>query len=170
MNIWLPQIFSFCLTYCPTISVIWFGTCVFYECMLSKLIIQKDLVLLNVCCSEYEWKIQATHWENVSSGVCLAWPQGYEAFFMLNSAEHKIYPANIKLLIFENSFLLNIGEHENFPANEYEIFIFISRENFMLSWVEHEKSFITSGPGPTLWVISVSNPNRKAVQHADALL
>ena len=26
------------------------------------------------------------------------------------------------------------------------IFIFISRENFMLSWVEHEKSFITSGP------------------------
>ena len=27
------------------------------------------------------------------------------------------------------------------------IFIFISRENFMLSWVEHEKSFITSEPG-----------------------
>ena len=26
------------------------------------------------------------------------------------------------------------------------IFIFISRENFILSWVEHEKSFITSGP------------------------
>ena len=26
------------------------------------------------------------------------------------------------------------------------IFIFISRENFMLSGVEHEKSFITSGP------------------------
>ena len=25
------------------------------------------------------------------------------------------------------------------------IFIFISKENFMLSWVEHEKSFITSG-------------------------
>ena len=24
------------------------------------------------------------------------------------------------------------------------IFVFISRENFMLSWVEHEKSFITS--------------------------
>ena len=24
---------------------------------------------------------------------------------------------------------------------------FISRENFMFSWVEHEKSFITSGPG-----------------------
>ena len=26
------------------------------------------------------------------------------------------------------------------------IFIFISRENFMLSWVEHENSFITSEP------------------------
>ena len=28
------------------------------------------------------------------------------------------------------------------------IFIFISRENFMLSWVEHEKRFMSSGPGP----------------------
>ena len=27
------------------------------------------------------------------------------------------------------------------------IFVFISKENFMLSGVEHEKSFITSGPG-----------------------
>ena len=27
-----------------------------------------------------------------------------------------------------------------------EIFIFISRENSMFSWVEHEKRFITSGP------------------------
>ena len=27
------------------------------------------------------------------------------------------------------------------------IFMFISRENFMLSLFEHEKSFITSGPG-----------------------
>ena len=39
----------------------------------------------------------------------------------------------------------NIAEHENFPANKYENFIFISREIFMLSWVEHEKSFITQG-------------------------
>ena len=44
------------------------------------------------------------------------------------------------------------AEHEIFSANKYEtivgIFIFISRENFMLSWVEHEKKgFITSGPG-----------------------
>ena len=27
------------------------------------------------------------------------------------------------------------------------IFIFMSRMNFMLSWVEQEKSFIISGPG-----------------------
>ena len=27
------------------------------------------------------------------------------------------------------------------------ILTFMSRKNFMLSWVEHEKSFITSGPG-----------------------
>ena len=30
------------------------------------------------------------------------------------------------------------------------IFIFISRENFMLSWVEHEKSFMISGPDQCL--------------------
>ena len=34
------------------------------------------------------------------------------------------------------------------------IFIFISRENFMLNWVEHEKSFITSGPDqPAQWIL-----------------
>ena len=57
---------------------------------------------------------------------------------------------NLKLLAIANSFLLNIAEQEHFSANKYEnvnIFIFISRENFMLSCVEHEKSFITSGPG-----------------------
>ena len=44
---------------------------------------------------------------------------------------------NLKLLKIANSFLLNIAEHEHFSANKYEaivgIFIFISRENFMLS-------------------------------------
>ena len=49
-----------------------------------------------------------------------------------------------------------IAEHENFSANGYKmpdryempvtggVFIFIRRENFMLSWVEHEKRFIIS--------------------------
>ena len=70
----------------------------------------------------------------------MARPIGYKTFFMLNSAEHEICPANnLKLLIIANSFLLNIAEHENFSANKYENanycwhFIFISRENFMLS-------------------------------------
>ena len=65
----------------------------------------------------------------------LIWPWGYKTFFMLNSAEHEIFSAK--------SFLC--------------IFIFISRENFMLSWVEHEKSFITSGPGSALFVFQYVN-------------
>ena len=45
---------------------------------------------------------------------------------------------DLKLLKTANSFLLNIAEHENFSANKYEnaivgTYIFISRENFMLS-------------------------------------
>ena len=64
---------------------------------------------------------------------------------MLNSAEHEICPANkhIKLQTTANSFLQNISEHEIFSAYKYEnvgFFIFISRENVMLSRVEHEKS------------------------------
>ena len=35
------------------------------------------------------------------------------------------------------------------------IFIFISREDFMLSWVEHEKSLIISGP--VFWEMSEKN-------------
>ena len=50
---------------------------------------------------------------------------------------------NLKLLTIANSFVLKIAEHENVSANMkmptiYGIFIFVSRENFMLSWVEHE--------------------------------
>ena len=59
---------------------------------------------------------------------------------------------NLISLTIAKTFLLNIAEHENFSANKYEkantvgIFKFISRENFMLTWVEHEKRFITLGP------------------------
>ena len=69
------------------------------------------------------------------------WPQGYKTFFMLNSAEHEMFMLiNLKLLTMPNSFLLNIAEHENFSLlinmkmpTIVGIFIFISRENFMLS-------------------------------------
>ena len=37
---------------------------------------------------------------------------------------------------------------------------FISRENFMLSWVEHEKRFITSGPDFKQDLASLDNVNR----------
>ena len=76
---------------------------------------------------------------------------------MFNSAEHDFFLLiNLKLLTIANSFLLNVAEHENFSANKYKmptivgLFIFNSRENFMLSLVEHEKSFITSGPDSAL--------------------
>ena len=81
---------------------------------------------------------------------------------MLNSADHEIYPANKSQIInIANSFLLNIAEHENFSANMkmptvVGIFIFISRENFMLSCVEHEKGFLTSGPGKYYFLIPPS--------------
>ena len=46
------------------------------------------------------------------------WPRGYKAFFMPNSAEHEIFSAN---------------KYEN--ANKVGIFIFISREIFVLSYI-----------------------------------
>ena len=74
----------------------------------------------------------------------------------IDSAEHKICSINLKLLTIANSVLLNIAEHENFSANKYEnANIFISREIFLLSLVEHEKSFITLGPEPSLSAYTV---------------
>ena len=42
------------------------------------------------------------------------------------------------------------------------IFILISRDNFMVSWIEHEKCFITSEPGPLLFAYAHKIPFRKA--------
>ena len=48
--------------------------------------------------------------------------KGTGPFFMLNSAEHEICPANnLKLLTIADSFLPNIAERENFSADKYEI-------------------------------------------------
>ena len=51
---------------------------------------------------------------------------------MLDSSEHEICPAKKSQII-----------------NNYKVFLvkYSCAENFMLSWVEHEKRFITSGPG-----------------------
>ena len=74
-------------------------------------------------------------------------------FFMLNSDEHEIFSAN-KYENANNSWHFHIYKQRKFHAQQcfarkLEIvsnLIFISRRNFMLSWVEHEKRFITSGP------------------------
>ena len=68
---------------------------------------------------------------------------------MLNSAQHEICPANknLRLRTIASSFMLNIAKHESSLLINTKmptivgIFIFISRENFMLSQVEHEKKF-----------------------------
>ena len=70
----------------------------------------------------------------------LFWARGYKTFSCSTQLSMKfVLLINIKLLTIANSFLRNIAEHENFSANKYEnasfvgIFIFISREIFMLS-------------------------------------
>ena len=85
---------------------------------------------------------------------------------MLNSAENEICSANKSKIT--NNYILFPVKHScmsmeisllidmKMPTISFQIdmkmstivgiFIFISRENFMLGWVEHEKSFISSGP------------------------
>ena len=47
------------------------------------------------------------------------------------------------------------------------ILTFMSRKNLILNWVEHEKSFITSGPGLVYRTVSqlllLSNPQRSVI-------
>ena len=69
---------------------------------------------------------------------------------------------NLTWLTFANSSLLNIAEHESFSANKYEnanycwhFHIYLQR-TFMLSWFEHEKSFITSRPGLSVPILRMS--------------
>ena len=81
-------------------------------------------------------------------------PQGFKTFFMLNSAEHEVFSAN-KYENAKNSlaFLYLLAEKFScsvmFSKKEFAIISnlgFISRTKFMLSWVEHEKNFMTLGP------------------------
>ena len=73
---------------------------------------------------------------------------------MLNSAEHEIFSAN-KYESANDSWHFYIYYQRNFHtqlclARTKNAIIsnlrIISRKNFMLSWAEHEKRFITSGP------------------------
>ena len=85
--------------------------------------------------------------------ACLStWPEVIKLFSCSIQPSVKFsLQIKFKLLTFAIFVMLNIAEHENFSANMkmptiVGIFIFISRENFMLRCVEHEKSFITLGP------------------------
>ena len=47
--------------------------------------------------------------------------RGYKTFFMLNSAEHEICPANISQITNNCKFFLaRYAEHETFSANKYK--------------------------------------------------
>ena len=80
-------------------------------------------------------------------------PRGYKTFFMLNSAEHEIYFAYILKYwqFFKTSFMLNSAEHAQlFWAwkklfNCCYFYFFLTKGNFMLSWVELEKKFYNLG-------------------------
>ena len=78
---------------------------------------------------------------------------------MLISTEHEISLGhkNKNIKIFKTFFMLNSAElaQLSWAWNNFQNFVtilrFINKTNFMLSWVEHEKSFITSGPGLFLY-------------------
>ena len=75
---------------------------------------------------------------NMLTTMALIRPRGYKTVFMLNSAEHEIFSAE------------KISCSAILSQKEFAIvrnLRFISMKNSMLSWVEHEKSFIFSGPG-----------------------
>ena len=81
-------------------------------------------------------------------------------FFMLNSTEHEISAAHKKTKIPINEDVSCLAPLRCciYHANKCGILTFMSRINFVLSWVEHEKSFITSAPGLTCFVRSSPRP------------
>ena len=76
---------------------------------------------------------------------------GYKTFSMLNSAEHEIYHAHVKMptivgILTFISIVNTTSERLKAITSSFVcIFVFMSSWNLVLSWVEHEKSFITSG-------------------------
>ena len=58
-------------------------------------------------------------------------PQGYKTFSILNSAEHKIYPAIVDILTFIS--MINTTSERLKARNFSSILVFMSSRNFMLS-------------------------------------
>ena len=86
--------------------------------------------------------------------VIIIRPRSYKTFFMLSSTEHEISIAHKKLKYRQTKKFLALRLLDlvfimliNVKMPKYvDILTFMSRINFVLSWVEHGKSFITSGP------------------------
>ena len=75
---------------------------------------------------------------------------------MINSAEHKIYPANANILTF---IMIMNTPFEMFKArNFFEVLVLMSSWKFVLSWVEYEKSFITLETGHK-WAVTRDSNN-----------
>ena len=115
--------------------------------------------------SERLFSQEAAHWSG---------PEVIKLFLCSTQISMKfVLLINLKLLTIANSFLLNITSMKisllmNMKMPTFVgVFIFISRENFMLSWVEYKKRFITSEPGNyynnqiafSCWFTSYSNIN-----------
>ena len=86
---------------------------------------------------------------------CATWPRGYKTFSMLSSVKHEVLNAHkykkyqeIRRLLGSDKLRMLSSPLINVKMPTIVgILTFMSRKNFMLSWVEHEKCFITSGPG-----------------------
>ena len=90
------------------------------------------------------------HWFYQPTLTALIRPQGYKKCFMPNSSEHEIFSANkyenANKLAFSYLFAEKFSFSDKFSKKEFAIVShlrFISKPNFILSWIEHE-SFITS--------------------------
>ena len=82
-------------------------------------------------------------------------PRGFKTFFMLNSAEHEIYFAYKPYSCSTQLSMLSWFEHEKSFNSWY--FYFMTKWNFILSWVKHKNSFITSGPDLMKWTLPSLN-------------
>ena len=96
-------------------------------------------------------------------------PRCYKTFFMLNSTEHEICPANKQLHYNKLSMKLSLFINMKMPTI-VGIFIFISREKNMFSRVEHKKRFITSAPdiSNSSYVFKQSGLNKQFIPRSGA--
>ena len=96
--------------------------------------------------------------------IPLSRARGYKTFFILNSTEHENFSANIymKMLTIVGIFIFirrEIFMLSYFFKKETTIVSnlrFICRTKFTLSWVEHEKCFVTSIPEPLFTSMNMS--------------